>query len=307
MPLYKITDSKLNPLEAKSFKLEIDLQRLIDNNLKDLFGIDFIKSEFGGQGLSIDTIAYDPETKAPVLIEYKRDKQDTVIDQGMAYLRWLLEHKGDYRIELLEKLGKKDIDWSQSRVIFIARSFNKFHIQAAGYKDLPLELWEYDWYENYLYINRIDVAKSDASITSLVKTKEAKEISKEIKSFSVEDHLGNKPKKIKELFELFNEGMKSIAPDFDLHPVKSYVGYYKGGYNLIELIFQTNQIILNLLRVKPGELKDPESEMKYINKSIEYYNKAVSNIHIKNDDDVAYALMLVKRLLDKFKGKVGNW
>lgn len=307
MPLFKISDSKLKPLDARSFRLEIDLQKLVDKNLKELFGLDFIRTEFGGQGLFIDTIAYDPETSAPVLIEYKRDQQDTVVDQGLSYLRWLLEHKGDYQMELLEKTGQKKIDFSQSKVVFIARSFNKFHIQAAGYKDLPIELWEYEWYGDYLYLSKVNVTKSNTSITSVVKTQEAKSISRQIRMFSVGDHLNNRPEKIKALFHQINEGMKTIAPDFELHPVKSYVGYYKGGYNLIELYFYNNKITVGLLRVRPSDLQDPEKRMRYVTISMQSYNKHISTVDVKGLPDVEYTLMLIRQLYSKFKGKIGNW
>ena len=89
MPIFKIKDKKFSELKSKT-PTERELQELVDENLYDIFGLQFIKREFGGQGLFIDTIAYDPETKAPVLIEYKKDTYQSVVDQGMAYLHWLL-------------------------------------------------------------------------------------------------------------------------------------------------------------------------------------------------------------------------
>lgn len=85
MAIFKIQNKKLEELKSKEVS-ERELQELIDENLEIVFGLKFIRREFGGQGLSIDTIAYDPETKSPVLIEYKKDSYQSVIDQGMAYL-----------------------------------------------------------------------------------------------------------------------------------------------------------------------------------------------------------------------------
>jgi len=110
MAIFKIKNQYLTELKSKTFPTELELQKLVDQHIGTIFGLQFIRREFGGQGLSIDTIAYDPETKAPVLIEYKKDTYQSVIDQGMAYLNWLLSHKGDYQIELEKKLGKREID-----------------------------------------------------------------------------------------------------------------------------------------------------------------------------------------------------
>ncbi|MFH1366491.1 MAG: hypothetical protein ABIH38_00685 [Patescibacteria group bacterium] len=307
MPLFRISDSKLKLLESKSFKLEIDLQKLIDNNLKELFGFDFIKTEFGGQGLSIDTIAYDPETKAPVLIEYKRDEQDTVFDQGMSYLGWLLEHKGDYKVELMEKIGKKEIDWTQTKVIFIARNFSKYHIKAASFRNLPIELWRYDFYDNFLLLEKIELVKSDISISSVVKNYSAEKITKEIKPYTVEQHLQKGSPLTQELFNQFDEGFPNIAQGFEKHPVKYWIGYYKGGYNLVEISIQKKKLILSLLRAKPSDLSDPEQKMKYMPYSLKNYNKHISTVNINNQSDVVYSLMLIKQLYEKYKGKVGNW
>lgn len=67
MPVFNIKNKKLIELKSKFFPTEQELQELVDTNLYEIFGFRFIKREFGGQGLSIDTIAYDPETKSPVL------------------------------------------------------------------------------------------------------------------------------------------------------------------------------------------------------------------------------------------------
>ena len=109
MPIFKIKDKKFSELKSKT-PTERELEELVDENLYDIFGLQFIKREFGGQGLFIDTIAYDPETKAPVLIEYKKDTYQSVVDQGMAYLHWLLTHKGDYQVALSDNLGKKEVE-----------------------------------------------------------------------------------------------------------------------------------------------------------------------------------------------------
>jgi len=154
MLIYKQTDNKLVPIREKKVGLEKTLQNLVEANLGDVFGFTFVASEFPLNNLRIDTLAFDEEAKAFVVIEYKRDKNFTVIDQGYAYLALLLNNKADFVLEYNEKtkknLRKDNIDWSQSRVMFVAQSFTKYQQEAIGFQDLPIELWEVKKYDEDL-------------------------------------------------------------------------------------------------------------------------------------------------------------
>jgi predicted transport protein len=292
MPLFKIADSKLKSLEAKSFKLEIDLQKLVDKNLKEIFGLDFIRTEFGGQGLSIDTIAFDPETKAPVLIEYKRDQQDTVVDQGIAYLKWLLEHKGDYKVELMEKVGKKEIDWSQARVIFIARNFNKYHIQAAAFKDLPIELWRYDWYNDFFYLEKIETPQSEVSIKSVVKTKEAKKVSEEIKTYTIEDHLKKANEKTGALFEILHEKISTLDNRIQTKAVSWYVAFKVRYHNFVFITLRQSKLRVYL---RINNLDDPKKLFKIVPAKWGWGKTKIWFTDIDNDNNVDYIFSLIKQ------------
>ena len=57
---------------------------LAEQNLKTILGIEFVKSEFALNNFRIDSLALDKEANAFVIIEYKRDKNFSVIDQGYA-------------------------------------------------------------------------------------------------------------------------------------------------------------------------------------------------------------------------------
>jgi RecB family endonuclease NucS len=101
MPLYKIGD-QLNHIKETSFKLEREIQKLTENNLSTVLKLEFIRSEFPLNDFRIDTLAYDQEAKAFVIIEYKRDKTFSVIDQGYAYLSLMLNNKADFILEYNE-------------------------------------------------------------------------------------------------------------------------------------------------------------------------------------------------------------
>ena len=86
MFLYQDNSGKLTDLNEKPFALEKEIQTLFEQNLTNLTNLKFIKSEFTIKSNRIDTLAFDNETKAFVIIEYKRDKNFSVIDQGVSYL-----------------------------------------------------------------------------------------------------------------------------------------------------------------------------------------------------------------------------
>ncbi|MFX4385216.1 hypothetical protein ABTA34_20160, partial [Acinetobacter baumannii] len=89
-------DQRLVELTETPFRLEKEIQTVFESNLYEFTGLEFIKSEFTIKSNRIDTLAFDPESKAFVIIEYKRDRNYSVIDQGVSYLNLMLEYKADF-------------------------------------------------------------------------------------------------------------------------------------------------------------------------------------------------------------------
>ena len=58
MDLYNIKNKdKLESIKTKSFKLEKDIQNIVEKNLESLFGLKFVKSEFSVKKFRIDTLS----------------------------------------------------------------------------------------------------------------------------------------------------------------------------------------------------------------------------------------------------------
>lgn len=81
-----------------------------------MMGLEMVKSEFSIKGKRIDTLAYDNQSNAFVIIEYKRDKNVSVVDQSFTYLSLMLENKADFVLTYNETLQKairsSSVDWS---------------------------------------------------------------------------------------------------------------------------------------------------------------------------------------------------
>lgn len=305
MPIYKQSGNKLVPVKEMNVDLEKSVQAVVEENLNDIFDLVFISSEFALNNLRMDTLAFDDEAKSFVVIEFKKDKSFSVIDQGYAYLALLLNNKADFVLEYNEKrnknLRKDDIDWSQSRVMFIAQSFTKYQQEAMGFQDLPIELWEVKKYdENLVSFNQVRASEKSENIKTIAKNKDIEQVSREIKQYSLEDHLKPQWTKTKELFDEFSQRVLELDPRFEIKPVRNYIGFNIGGKNVVTVHTRTSKLVLHLLRVRPEDLKDPEKRTKYIENSLKYWNVHTSQFDIENDDDIDYAMLLVKQVYKKF-------
>ena len=107
--LFRLTDGAAIELVQRAAGLERDLQKIIEGQMEPLLGVRFLASEFVTDATHrgrIDSLGID-ENGCPVIIEYKRTVNENVINQGLLYLSWLLEHRGEFRWLVMSTLGKK--------------------------------------------------------------------------------------------------------------------------------------------------------------------------------------------------------
>lgn len=157
LKLFQIGPSGVTQLEGCSVALEKSLQSLMEKNLEALLGVRFLASEYSTgkrHGGRIDSLGID-ENGCPVIIEYKRALNQNVINQGLYYLDWLLDHKAEFQLLIMNKLGQeaaKDIDWSACRLLCIAGAFTKYDEHAVEQIDRNIELIRYVRYNNDLLL-----------------------------------------------------------------------------------------------------------------------------------------------------------
>ncbi len=135
----------VHELPSSSVTLEKELQSVIEQNMAIFFGVTFLKSEFSITNGRIDSLGLD-ENYCPVIFEYKRSANENVINQGLFYLDWLLDHKADYKLLVMDILGAdiaNKIDWSMPQVICIASDFTKFDEHAVNQMQRNIKLVRY--------------------------------------------------------------------------------------------------------------------------------------------------------------------
>lgn len=101
--LFKIKGD-IKQIVSSEVLLEKELQTLIEKNMETFFGVRFLKSEYVITNGRMDSIGID-ENNCPVIFEYKRSSNENVINQGLFYLDWLLDHKADFKLLVIEKWG----------------------------------------------------------------------------------------------------------------------------------------------------------------------------------------------------------
>lgn len=247
MQLYHQQKNSFSSLKEKPFKLEKNIQKLFETNLEQITDFKFVKSEFIIKNVRLDTLAFDEESKSFVIIEYKRERNDGVVDQGLSYLNLMLEYKGDFIVEYNESCNKNlkrtDIDWSQSKVLFVAPSFNNYQKQSSNFKDLPIELWEIKQFENdIIVINPIKKSQSAPSFKQVQSNKQDSEISKVVKEVVVYDEdrfIQNKSDEIIELYNTYKEAILNLAPNIEVQPLK-WVMMFKGERKFAYIEVQKN-------------------------------------------------------------------
>ena len=256
MEVFNLKNDKVEEVNVKPFKLEKDIQSLVEKNTETFFGLEFIFSELTVGKYRIDSLCFDNENNSFVIIEYKKGKSYSVIDQGYTYLQLLLNNKSDFLLTLSQHYNKvlrlEDVDWSQSRIIFVSPSFNSYQKDSVNFKNLPFELWEIKRFSNNTIVFNKHKSSSNESIESLNnKNKNViSSVSREVKVYSIEEHTSNLNEV---MFEKWNQiiGQINELQGVELIPKRHYIGLVLNDSTkstICYLKFRKSKIGLTILR-----------------------------------------------------------
>lgn len=261
MALYKYALNGFSLIKEKPFKLEKEIQKVFEQHLPLIMGVEMVKSEFTVKDRRIDTLGFDPHTRSFVIIEYKRERNASVIDQGFTYLSLMLQNQADFILEYNEvmrkSLKRNDVDWSQTKVVFVSQGFTANQREAVNFKDLPIELWEVKRYENdSLSITPIRKSHASVSIKTVMQNhKEYKEVTEKIKSYSEDNLLQGKSDEVAELYETYKNAILNLDTSIETKPQKHYISFWKDTQCFCSVLLQNTgiKIVINLPK---GRLDD---------------------------------------------------
>ena len=284
-----------NELKQKDFKNEKELQTFFERNIETILGYKLIDTEFSVGNFRIDSLVFDEETKSFRIIEYKNVRNASLVDQGYTYLKLMLERKADfvlqYNIKTKLSLTIKDIDWSQSRIIFVSPIFTVYQLNATDFKNIPVDLVKVTRYEENIV--EIDFVKkmSNVKIQDIQTDSIQNEVNNEIIVYTEEDHLSKVSENIRNIYEKLKNRILELD-DIDVEAKKVYIAF-KGSRNITDIEFHKSKLKI-YINMKKDSLNDPLEIAKDISNKGHWGNGDYC-VEINNEDDIDNIIPLIKQ------------
>lgn len=257
--LFRLQSGKALELQGDASDLEKPLQTLIEANLDTLLGIRFLATEYSTgktHAGRIDSLGLD-ENNCPVILEYKRSVGENVINQGLFYLDWLMDHQAEFKLLVMDRLGKPAadaIDWTAPRLVCIAADFTKYDGHAVQQINRNIELIRYRRFGDELLL--LELANATGASAGRSGGAKAAKIAKPLPAEpavnkvaggdrSYADWLPLLPPHLSELIASLEGYVLSLGDDVQRKELKLYVAF-KRLKNFATLVPQKNRLLLYL-------------------------------------------------------------
>lgn len=295
--LFSVSNSGVEEIIGTSVTIEKSLQVLIEKDLEIFLGIRFIATEYStGKTHSgrIDTLGLD-ENNCPVIIEYKRSLNENVINQGLFYLDWLLDHKAEFTLLVMEKYGKDVsdlIDWSSPRLLCIAGSFTKYDVHAVQQINRNIELYQYKKFGEGLFMLQLvnsttaQVKENDSKHTNTVKKVSNMRTASGLLE-SADDYLTD-------IFEHLKTFMMSLNDDVQFKVLKHYFAFQRiKNFACVEVIPGKKKVLV-YLKVNPENIVLEEGFSRDVRR-IGHYGTGDLELTLYNEQDIEKAKKYIEK------------
>lgn len=298
LKLFRIKN-EVKELVGTSVAIEKSIQTLIENNMEAFLGITFLASEYStgkNHGGRIDSLGID-ENYCPVILEYKRALNENVINQGLFYLDWLMDHKAEFKLLVMEKLGKDiadKIEWSMPRLLCIAGDFTKFDEYAVKQINRNIELIRYKKYEDDLILFEL-VNATTASQTAIVSDDST---TKSNIYKTVTENLQQADKELQDMYYSVRDFILNLGDDIQEKVLKYYIAFKKiRNFACVE-VYSKSKTILMHLNINPDEVELKEGFTKDV-RNIGHYGTGNLEVRINSKDDFEKAKALIAKSYDE--------
>jgi predicted transport protein len=249
LKLFRIENGTAVELPGAALALEKPLQVLIEHNMEVLFGVRFIASEHSTgkkHGGRIDSLGLD-ENGSPVIFEYKRAVHENVINQGLFYLDWLMDHRADFELLVMKKLGAEaagQIDWSGPRLVCVASDFTRYDEHAIGQINRSIELVRYRDHGGAFLT--LDLVASTSAAATLAEGEEAPRRGTSGDRTVAQLH-ERAPEALKDLYDALDAYLLSLGDDVTKTARKNYYAYRRiKNFACVEIHPQTRKLLVYL-------------------------------------------------------------
>lgn len=281
-----------NIVELASFeaKLEKTLQKLFEDNLEELLGVRFIQSEYRtSNGGRIDTIGID-ENNCPVIIEYKKSSNENIINQGLFYLDWLLDHKADFEVIVHKsehKVHLDEVEWSAPRLICVASDFSKYDQYAVNQINRNIDLLRYKFFDgDFLLLEQltqVSQSNSDLAETKKIKTLKTKSTKSSQRTFNI--HVAQLSENLSNVLSELDDFVRSLDSKIAYKELKFYAAYsLVRNFVCVEAI-STQDKLLVYLKLHEEQFLNSKIKCRDVSK-IGHYGTGNTEFTIKTLEDV---------------------
>ena len=302
--LFRIGQDTVQALPSSSVALEKSLQNLIERHLETLLGVRFVKTEHetgAVHGGRIDTLGLD-ENNCPVIIEYKRALNENVINQGLFYLNWLMDHKAEFKLLVLERYGKLTadaIDWTAPRLLCIAGDFTKYDEHAVQQIPRNIALIRYRRYGEDLLLLEV-AAATTAVAMPLTKSESTKSFNTKGQDQPEEDKLyvlqqfDKCSPAVRDRFEALRAYVVSLG-DVQERTVKNYVSFRRlKGFANVMFRPQTDRMLV-YINLSPDSITLEQGFTRDMRGKAGWTGVWQLELTIDSDDDLERAKPLIQK------------
>ena len=297
--LFRLSAGSVAELPGRTAVVERQLQSLIESQMPTFLGVRFLASEYATGKTHkgrIDSLGLD-ENGCPVIIEYKRHSNENVINQGLFYLDWLLDHQAEFRWLVMEKLGKQaaeQIEWGGTRLLCIAADFTRYDQHAVQLIQRNIELIRYKLFGDDLLLLELVNAVSVTSTLVATPTADA-EAGKPVaasKDKTWQEQLALAPAEIAALFEQTTSYLHSLGDDVQEKPLKLYLAFRRLK-NFASIVVQSKRLQL-YLKLNPDSVELVEDFSRDV-RTIGHWGTGDLELSLRTPADLERAKHLIER------------
>lgn len=298
LKLFRLTNGTATELVSASVALEKSLQKVVEKNMEALFGVRFLASEYSTgakHGGRIDSLGID-ENSSPVIFEYKRAVNENVINQGLFYLDWLLDHRAEFQLLVMKRLGATEaeaIDWRNPRLVCVASGFTRYDEHAVQQINRSIELVRYrDFGGELLALELMTATKVESGKADDAPAPKGSGAASSSKT--VTEYLSQASEDLQDLYGELDAYCEGLGDDVTKKTLKNYFAYRRlKNFACVEVHPQTKTLLV-YLKVDPDSV-DLEGGFSRDVRSIGHFGTGDLELRVTTNEQLERALPMIQR------------
>jgi len=296
--LFRLTAGDAAELSGRAAVVEKQLQSLIESQMPTFLGVRFLASEYATGKTHkgrIDSLGLD-ENGCPVIVEYKRHSNENVINQGLFYLDWLLDHQAEFRWLVMDQLGREAadaIDWSGTRLLCIAADFTRYDQHAVQQIPRNIELLRYKLFAEDLLLLELVNAVSVGDVTACKPVGEVRAAPKAIsKDKSFDEQYAVALPETRAVYDSLATHVLALGDDVTERRLKLYTAFRRLK-NFASVVMYPNKMLV-YLKLDPDSVPLEEGFSRDV-RQIGHWGTGELELAVRTTADLEKAKPLIER------------